>query len=108
MATEVEDTPAPWSTKGSRVYGLDTPWVEGNKASGYAIEYANKEILRVSIKGFVLNRRRRDFKGKLAILRVDQRTVALQLFHSLLGWNKTHLYVVQSAFNDFSTNYIGF
>ena len=102
MATKVGDPLAPSSTKGSRVCGLDTPWVEGSKDSEYVI------ILRVSIKGFVVNRRKHDFKGKVAILRVDQRKVALQLFHSLLGWNETHLYVFQSAFNDFSTNYIGF
>ena len=88
---EVEDTLAPSSVSGSGVYGVDSAWVEGNKAPESAIHYANEEILRVSIKSFIFDRRRRNFKGKVVILRVDQRKVALRLLHILSGWNEKHL-----------------
>ena len=104
MATEVEDTLVPSGTSGSDVYGVDTAWVEENKVPESAIHDANEEILRVSIKSFIFDRRRHDFKGNIVILRVDQCKVALRLLHILPGCNEKHPYVVQSAFNDSGTN----
>ena len=115
MATEMGDTLAPTSNSGSGVYGPDTASVEGVNTSKSITEPlavytdvhdTNEEILRVSIKGFAIGRWRSDRKGEvLIIVRAGQRKVALRF--SLDRTNKKE-YVVQSVFDDSSTNYIGF
>ena len=122
MATEVEDTLAPSGISGSGVYGVDTASVKGDNASKPVTELpavytrdflpspvtsihdTNEEILRLSVKGVV--HRTSERKGEVVIFRAAQRKVALRL-PIPLGRNIDRLYVVQSVFNDSSTNYIG-
>ena len=111
MATEVEDTLVPSHTSGSGVYGVDSTLIEGDKASKPPVHDAKEEILRLPVKDFKLRWGKNTNWKYIVILRAGHRKVAIHPLrnqHSLLGREKKHSYVVQSAINDCSIDYIGF
>ena len=111
MAAGVKDTLAPSSISGSGVYGLNTAWVEGNKASKSPVHDTKEEILRLRVKGSNLRRGKNTGWENIVILRARHRKVAIHLLsnqRSQLGRKKQHWYVVRSASHAISTDHIGF
>ena len=102
----VEHTLRPSDTSDSGLYGVDTASVKGDKAFESLIRDDDKEILRLSIRGFNLSRSRRFFDEpsweKIVILPAGHRTVVIQLLDNLDSPSKRGdggLYVIQSSFH---------